>query len=147
MSKWLVREGERVKCPHSPDIRAQLVAFALDQREEMREIRLQMAWFDDHPEAPNAGTPEERAAAIKKCDVMQRAVYRDLRRKAESLSEELLDGVERYLEGALRGDTRRPEDTLTVRGVSASQIRHKGKRVKPVAVRSRPPWARRGRLR
>lgn len=130
MAKFYVRDGERVRCPYDPDTRRELAVYALESREKIREFRLQMAWFEDHPEgAPPA---EARAGALKVYAAGLRASYLELRRKMEDFDIDFFGRLERHLGRLAAGDR---SAVLLPPAARSSRSR------------ARPPWAKRGRRR
>jgi hypothetical protein len=96
LAKVIFRHGERVKCPHDPDTRRDLARFAIEQREKLREVRLQLDY---------SGAPAETcAAAFGECRAGLRASYRELREKMELFSVDLLDKFERHIGRLAAGD-------------------------------------------
>jgi hypothetical protein len=121
----IFRHGERVKCPHDRDTRRSLATFALEQREKMRELRLQLDY---------SGAPVEAcAAAFGECAAGLRASYRELREKMEIFSVDLLDQFEAHIGRLAAGDH---SSELTVAGFLAGR-RRSGRGVPPKRRRTR----------
>lgn len=131
MAKVIYRQSERVKCPHDVETRRTLAKFALEQREKIREFRLQMEWFDSHPEG--APPVEARKAAFRDYAAGLRWSYRELREKMEIFSVDMLDQFEAHV-GRLAAGNRSSE--LTVGGYIAGRRR---------VSRGLPPKRRRAR--
>lgn len=106
-----------MKCPHDPDTRRSLARFALEQRNKLRELRLELEY--------SGAPPETCAAALREYGDGLRASYRELREKMEIFSQDLLDQFERHVGRLAAGDR---SSELTVGGfLAAARARRAGR--------------------
>lgn len=107
MAKYYFRgDGARVRCPFDRRTRGELATYALGMREKIREFRLEMAWFEEHPDG--APPMEARAGALRDFAAGLRANYRELRRKMEMFDEDFFGRVE----GLVGRENDAPRDPL-----------------------------------